>query len=380
MTMFDEETLRAALHEAADDFEPSGDAAEHILARASATSGGPERSRTGRLVHQYGRGRSLLAAAAAGLAVLLITVPLLNNESGQSAKLAAPTYLHRPSVSGSGFESGSTYGVATSQQPVTGQATGTSLSVAIPTSAVSNTATSAGKNQTLTSSLRVEETGTVDLSVSGQNFQMDLSALDALATSDLGYVAQTHAHIGTRSSGTYSSGFVILEVPERKFATLVTQVRQVGHATSVVTSATDVTGQYVDLQARIHALQVSRQQYLTIMTRTSSINGILSVQSQLNSIQSQIEQLQASLGLLNSETTYGSLTVSLTQNGTPHVAHAAMTGVSKAWHDSLHGFVAGFEWLIRLAGPLLFALLCLAALLVLARLVVRATQRRRNLS
>jgi hypothetical protein len=54
------------------------------------------------------------------------------------------------------------------------------------------------------------------------------------------------------------------------------------------------------------------------------------------------------------------------------------TGVDKAWHDSLHGFVAGVEWLIRIAGPLLFALLLLAALLVLGRWSWRATGRRRG--
>jgi len=103
---------------------------------------------------------------------------------------------------------------------------------------------------------------------------------------------------------------------------LVDQVRHAGVATSVVTSATDVTGQYVDLQARINALQVSRTQYLKIMTRTNSIGGILSVQNQLNSIQSQIEQLQAQLNLLNSETTYATLTVSLREAGNQVVTPA----------------------------------------------------------
>ena len=68
--------------------------------------------------------------------------------------------------------------------------------------------------------------------------------------------------------------------------------------------------------------------------------------------------MQAQLGLLNSETTYATLTVILSQTGhqVNPPAHSR-TGVDKAWHDSLHGFAAGFEWLIRIAGPLLFALL-----------------------
>jgi frataxin-like iron-binding protein CyaY len=115
------------------------------------------------------------------------------------------------------------------------------------------------------------------------------------------------------------------------------------------------------------------------MSRTNSIGGILSVQEQLDSIQSQIEQYQAQLNLLNSETTYATLTVSLSETGHHVIAHKhPATGVDKAWHESLHGFAAGFEWLIRIAGPLLFALLVLAALLALGRLTWRATERRRS--
>jgi hypothetical protein len=185
--------------------------------------------------------------------------------------------------------------------------------------------------------------------------------------------------MGTKASHTYSTGSIVLEVPVHNFSMLVDQVRHAGVATSVMTSANDVTGQYVDLQARIDALQVSRTQYLTIMSRTTSIGGILSIQDQLNSIQSQIEQLQGQLGLLNSETTYATMTVSLSVAG--HQVNPPLhprTGVNKAWHESLHGFAAGFEWLIRIAGPLLFALLVLAALLVIFRLAWRATERRRS--
>ena len=62
--------------------------------------------------------------------------------------------------------------------------------------------------------------------------------------------------MGSNSSTSYSTGSIVLQVPEHNFTMLVDQVRHAGMATSVVTSANDVTGQYVDLQARISALQV----------------------------------------------------------------------------------------------------------------------------
>ena len=191
-------------------------------------------------------------------------------------------------------------------------------------------------------------------------------------------MSSTQALTGGQGSKGTGTGTVVLRVPEPTFGTVVTQVQRLGRTTSVSTTATDVTSQYVDLQARITALQASRQQYLTIMAQASSIGDILAVQSQLDTLQSQIEQLQGQLNLLNSETTYGALTVSLSEAGhtPPPPAPHPSSGLGRAWSASVHGFVSGFEWLLRIAGPTLFILLCLAALAVLGRWAWRATRRR----
>lgn len=377
MTTFDEEMMKRALREAADDFVVSDEAVERILDEARGTATADASPRIRAFIQRNGRGRSTILAAAACVVLLAVAVPLLNSEVAPKKFNAIPD-VHGPAapngektlnpaapvvIAGSGES-------ALSGQVV---ATGTSLSVKAGKSAKQTSATS------LDGSLRVEEVGMIQLSVGARHFQSTLTQLTDFATTDGGFVASTQSHVGTKAAHSYSSGTIILQVPERNFTMLVDQVRHAGDATSVATSATDVTGQYVDLQARIHALQVSRTQYLAIMTRTTSIGGILAVQDQLNTIQSQIEQLQAQLNLLNSETTYSTLTVALSETGHQVIApHHPRTGVDKAWHDSLHGFAAGVEWLIRIAGPLLFALLLLAALLGLGRWTWRATERRRG--
>jgi hypothetical protein len=312
-------------------------------------------------------------AAAACVVVLAVAVPLFNSEGTPKVDVNAQKVVNRHGAS-----------VTASPAAPLSDVQGTGFIVAsgsvVPTSSKSIGKTGANSSEvSLVTSLRVEEVGTIQLTVGGQKFQSTLTQLTDFATTDGGFVASTQSRIGTKASHSFSTGIIVLQVPERDFTMLVDQVRHAGFATSVVTSAHDVTGQYVDLQARISALQVSRTQYLKIMSRTNSIGGILSVQEQLDSIQSQIEQYQAQLNLLNSETTYATLTVSLSQSGHQVIAHKhPATGVDKAWHESLHGFAAGFEWLIRIAGPLLFALLLLAALVALGRLMWRATERRRS--
>ncbi|HVT41699.1 MAG TPA: DUF4349 domain-containing protein, partial [Acidimicrobiales bacterium] len=95
-------------------------------------------------------------------------------------------------------------------------------------------------------------------------------------------------------------------------------------------------------------------------------------------IQSQIEQLQGELQLLTSQTSYSTVTVDVSEGAPPSApAPAPESGVVRAWHDSVGGFVAGVDGVIRVAGPLLFALLCLAAALFGGRALWRRAQRHR---
>jgi hypothetical protein len=377
MTTFDEEQLQQALRETADGFAVSGGAMDRILDEARESPDSEKQPRIRSLVERNGRVRSSVMAAAACVVVLAVAVPLFNSEG-----------IPKVDAHNNALKVVNTHGAPATANPTaqisgvqgTGFTNTSGSVVVVPTS--SKTIGKSGVNASeasLVTSLRVEEVGTIQLTVGGQKFQSTLTQLTDFATTDGGFVASTQSHIGTKASHSFSTGTIVLQVPEHNFTMLVDQVRHAGFATSVVTSANDVTGQYVDLQARISALQVSRTQYLKIMSRTNSIGGILSVQEQLDSIQSQIEQYQAQLNLLNSETTYATLTVSLSESGHQVIVHKQpATGVDKAWHESLHGFAAGFEWLIRIAGPLLFALLVLAALLALGRLMWRATERRRG--
>ena len=71
-------------------------------------------------------------------------------------------------------------------------------------------------------------------------------------------------------------------------------------------------------------------------------------------LQSQIQQLKGQLSLLTSETTYSTLTVAVTSAGPgPPPRRRTTSGLDRAWHDSVHGFIDGVDGLVGIAGPLL---------------------------
>lgn len=384
MIVFDEGALIGALHETAESFEVTEGATDQILAHALLASDVAGASRLELLYRHYGRGRTSLAMAAAVLVVVGMSVPLLRHEGTLANHSAVQRFqfystgrtvrgeVRRPLDGLAPTHSNQLYAPTKSA----GVAQGTAATV---TGTGMEAGAASASARVAASSLRVEKVGSMTLRVSARNFQSDLSKLTSLVALDGGFVGSSRVDTGTKSSKSFSTGTIVLQVPQGNFTKLVTQVSHVGNATSIVTSALDVTGQYVDLKARIAALEVSRSQYLKIMTRTTSISDILAVQSQLNNLQSQIEVMQAQLGLLTSATTYGSLTVSMIERGhnvTPKHHHAS-AGVYRAWRDSVGGFVTGFEWLIRLAGPLLFSVLLLASVLYVGRILWRVVQRRR---
>jgi len=349
MTMIDETTLSSSLHAAANDFLVSRDAIDRILSEAGESQDTDRRYRVPDFVRQAGRGRNFWVAAALVLAVGAIALPLSRGVNNGVSAIGPRTLA--PNLGAAGLS------IVTNQGSAYVQTSSPDLSATGQSSAKSR------------QSLKIESSGTMAMTVPNGSVQTALTSLGALAAKDGGFVDSTQATASSRSSATYSNATIVLQVPQRLFATLVAQIQHVGHATSINVQSNDVTSQYVGLQSRITALEASRHQYLSIMTRATTIGDILAVQTQLNTLQGQ-------MNLLDNEIDYGSLSVQLSD-----VSHAPTTapssGIDKAARASVAGFVAGCEWLVKIAGPVLFATLLLGALFIAGKFTRRALRRRR---
>jgi hypothetical protein len=204
-----------------------------------------------------------------------------------------------------------------------------------------------------------------------------MTRLAALAGSYGGFVANSQTQTGAGGGGA-PYGAVTLQVPVDNFSAVLKRAQSLGKTANLTTKATDVTSQYVDLNARIQALQDSRQQYLTILAKATTIGDILSVQEQVDTIQQQMEQLQGQLNVLTGETSYSTLTVNVNEGSPPpRPVPLPESGMVRAWHDSVGGFVAGVDGLIRVAGPVLFALLLFGLAMTGGRTLWRRYQRHR---
>lgn len=395
----DEELVRRALHDAVRDVDPSEGAQTRILEAALARyaddgdEGGDEDDADAveEIPSPSRRSRRRLVPLTAAAAALLITAAVLSvttfGSPGPRAPLGSANSLGlsgtpttilsgAPALSNLGY---STFGTDTRNiNGTAGSFSAEQGGVAALTDGGKQLSSSGSSGSsgsgTATGALapKVVAVGTVAMKVPSTHLQSVLGQLTVLVTHVKGYVASSKVVAG--SSGQSSTATIVLRVPEHQFDSLVSAVQRYGTPTSVVTNSSDVTGQYVDYQSRIAALKASRTQYLAILAKAGSISSILAVQSQINNLQTQIDELEGQRNVLVNEAAYSMLTVNLNPGQGP--TSASPSGLSTAWHDSIGGFVTGFESLVRAAGPALFGLLCLAVLFLLGRFSWRAARRR----
>jgi len=367
----DDDQLRELFEASANGFDVPEAGPQRILAVALGPDAARGRTPVVAAIVPRRRGARAVLATAAGLAVAVaIALPLVMSaepSKGQLAFRGPAAPLYSSSHSSARFAAG---GLGAINGTASGAPFGWKL-----TQDTSTHGTAGVPSQRATDATKVVSVGTVTVRVPTARVQVAVTSLTALATRLGGYVASSHVTLGGAVT-TPSSAVIVLRVPESHYAALVASVTRVGRVTSVNTTSTDVTSEFVDLHARIAALEVSRQQYLAIMGRATSISDVLAIQAQVNAIQSQIEQLQGQQNLLANEAAYGTLTAVVNNGVAGGRGHANAQGVAKAWDDGVQGVIVGFEWVIRLTGPTLFVLLCLALLALAGRAAWRISRRR----
>jgi len=187
-----------------------------------------------------------------------------------------------------------------------------------------------------------------------------LDRLRALPASYNGFVSSSASNL----TGATPSGTVGIRVPVASYDALRNALSdgKLGKVTSLTESGSDVTGQYTDIVARLAALNLSRQTYLTMLSNTRTVGDALVVQQKLDEVQQQIEQLQGQQKVLADQSDYATFNVTVSESGRVAVAPASRSGFSKAGHDAWHGFTGGLEWLVSITGVLAVVLLFAAVI------------------
>ncbi|HEX4654904.1 MAG TPA: DUF4349 domain-containing protein [Mycobacteriales bacterium] len=222
---------------------------------------------------------------------------------------------------------------------------------------------------------KIIKTGELDLQVPKGQVGTTLDQLTGLATLERGYIANSR----TSEGGFAPSGQVTLRVPVATFDDTVKRARTIKgvKVLNLQTSSKDVTSKFVDLKARISALDKTRKTFLLLLTRATTIGETLAVQQHITDVQTQIEQLQGQKKVLANQAALSTLTITVDQKAiTETVPVHHKSGLHKALDRSVSRFVHGIEAIIGILGPVLLVLLIVGLGWLAARFGYRRLRRR----
>jgi hypothetical protein len=192
------------------------------------------------------------------------------------------------------------------------------------------------------------------ISVTSGSFDSKLATLRALVEQEQGFIAGTDAQANpVNPSDQIRSGTVTFMVPAAKFDETIDLVSKLGKVQNEHISGSDVTAQYVDLQARLANEEAQRDAMLALLGKAQTVADIIAVQTQLGQITQQIEQLKGQISYIEHNTAYSTVSVEISEAGAPVQTTASDTwGFASALTDAAHNFVTTINYLVTGLGAI----------------------------
>jgi hypothetical protein len=205
---------------------------------------------------------------------------------------------------------------------------------------------------------RVIQTASLSLTVQRGLFEESIDRARTIAAGLGGFVTSSSASQGQDQR--LVRGTIVLRVPEQSYAQAMSQLAKLGRVQAREESGTDVTQQYVDLEARARHLEAVERQLLGFLGKTETIADALVVQDRLNQVQLQLEEVRGQLRYLDDQTSFATISVTVSERGVSVAAAGnGGWGITDAWGAAGRGFeqvIGGAFVGIATAAPVLLAL------------------------
>jgi len=161
--------------------------------------------------------------------------------------------------------------------------------------------------------LKIIKTGelTVQVPVYGDS----IARVEKIVQEKSGYIADGSTR---EEAGGALVGRMVIRIPSERFEETFTALKAVGRVESENVKAADVTAEYVDVEARIHSLQITEERLRDLIANKSFVDKIaslLEVEKELNRVRTEIEQFQGQLRVMADRVGLSTIVLTLREPG-----------------------------------------------------------------
>lgn len=175
---------------------------------------------------------------------------------------------------------------------------------------------------------RIVRNGTMRLRVDDDTFDATFDRVVGFADRFGGTVIASDA---TSSDDGSTSGTVTVRVPAEDFDELLVAVGRIGDVERRSITSEDVSGEFVDLEARLRHNQAQEAFYLSLLDKADGVKDAIAVQQRVEGIQQTIEQIQGRLRFLEERTSFSRLTIELFEAGGAFASGDAQPSFARYW-------------------------------------------------
>lgn len=112
-------------------------------------------------------------------------------------------------------------------------------------------------------------------------------------------------------------GTLVLRVPAKQLRNALGRIAELGVVEHRSLSAQDVSSEYVDVESRIRALEMTQKQLLELMSKARTVDEALHVRQALDGVTAELEVLKGRMRQLDNLIAYSTITLTLMERG-PH--------------------------------------------------------------
>ena len=148
------------------------------------------------------------------------------------------------------------------------------------------------------------------------DLRFEVDDLDAARNSVLQRVKDNGGYVEGDERGDYGRSLSLtlrVRIPADRFDAFVQEMQGLGKLENQNISATDVTTEWVDVEARLDAKRAVEKRYLELAGQAKNVQEMLEVERELGNVRAEIESMEARMKSLRDQVSMSALTITCTK-------------------------------------------------------------------
>jgi hypothetical protein len=188
---------------------------------------------------------------------------------------------------------------------------------------------------------------TVHLTLVTNSFEAARTRIESIVQESMGYVDQ----LSIRSEPKSPKGLTaVLRIPNGKLASSLIELRKLGQPKEESQNSADVTGQYVDLVARLSNARNTEQRLLTLLRdRTGNLKDVVAAEGEIARVRESIERMEAERKNFDNKVQYATIQVELSEEYHAQLQQTLPNTRTRIYNAAVEGYESASDTILGIA-------------------------------